>query len=212
MLTSIRTREFNIIFSGHAIYRQHLADFSSRRFGPKTGPLSSYNKSAYHLTSKFLYISTRYLVLITSIRGMTPMQPRWKKGAHRVSEVLEGGRFHRLSSLRFTPRGSNVPRVLIHRLSLILRRQGSWLWACWMTMTWCWMTTACWMTMMWCWMTMMWCWMTTAVCTLLECADRCWSVITFLSDCSCKKNGDTSVFRGGSWGIWGRKLLPPPPI
>ena len=40
---------------------------------------------------------------------------------------MKGGRFHRLSSLRFIPRRNNVPRVLIHRLSLILRRQGTWL-------------------------------------------------------------------------------------
>ena len=50
-----------------------------------------------------------------------------EKGAHDVPEVLKGGRFHRLSSLRFIPRGNDVPRVLIHRLSLILCRQESWL-------------------------------------------------------------------------------------
>ena len=81
MLTSIITREFNIIFSGYVIYRQHLADSTSRRFSPKTGPLSNYKKSAYHLTSKFLYISTRYLqVGLISIRGMTPMQTTMEKG------------------------------------------------------------------------------------------------------------------------------------
>ena len=36
-----------------------------------------------------------------------------------VPEVLMGGRFHRLSSLRFIARGNDVSRVLIHRLSLI---------------------------------------------------------------------------------------------
>ena len=123
MLTSTIRREFNIIFSGHEIYKKNPADSTSRCFSPKTGPLSSYKKSAYHLTSKFLYISTQYLGLLR-IRRMTPTQPRWK-GAHRVPEVFEGGRFHRLSSLIFIPRGNNVPRVLIHQISLILRRQGS---------------------------------------------------------------------------------------
>ena len=58
-----------------------------------------------------------------------------EKGAHIVPEVLKGGRFHRLSSLGIIPRGNNVPRVLIHRLSLILCRQGSWLQTHSMTMT-----------------------------------------------------------------------------
>ena len=115
------------------MYRQHPADSMSRRFGPRTGPLSSYNKSAHNLTSKFLYINTQYLGQI-SILGMTPTQPQWK-GAHEVPDVLKGGRFHRLSSLRFIPRGNDVPRVLIHRFYLILCRQGSWLRAHSITMT-----------------------------------------------------------------------------
>ena len=36
------------------------------------------------------------------------------------------GRLHRLSTLQFIPSGADVPRVLIHLPSLILRRQGSW--------------------------------------------------------------------------------------
>ena len=58
-----------------------------------------------------------------------------EKGAHNVPEMLKGGRFLRLSSLRFIPRGNNVPMVLIHRLSLIYRRQGSWLRVHLITMT-----------------------------------------------------------------------------
>ena len=53
------------------MYRQHPVDSTSQHFGLKTGPLSSYNKSAYNLTLKFLYINTQYLGEI-SILGMTP--------------------------------------------------------------------------------------------------------------------------------------------
>ena len=37
------------------------------------------------------------------------------------------GRFHSESTQRFIPEGYEVPRVLIHLLSYILRRHGSWL-------------------------------------------------------------------------------------
>ena len=106
----------------------------SPHFSLKTGPLSSYNKTVYNLTSKFLYINTQYLGRI-SILGMTPTLPRWKSGTWSIPEVLKWGRFHRLGSLRFIPRRNDVPRVLIHRLSLILCRQGSWLRARSITMT-----------------------------------------------------------------------------
>ena len=59
--------------------RQHPAHSMAQRFSPKTGPLSSNNKFAYNLTSKFLYINTQYLGLI-GILGMTLMQPWWKRG------------------------------------------------------------------------------------------------------------------------------------
>ena len=65
---------------------------------------------------------------------MSPTQPQWRRG-HEVPEVLTGGRFLRLSSLRFIPRGNKVSRVLIHLLSLTLHRQGSWLRVCSITMT-----------------------------------------------------------------------------
>ena len=38
-----------------------------------------------------------------------------------------GSRHHRLSTLRFIPEGNKVPRILIHLLSQILCRHGSWL-------------------------------------------------------------------------------------
>ena len=38
-------------------------------------------------------------------------------------------RFHRESTLRFIPKGCEVPRVLIHLFSRILRRQESWLYS-----------------------------------------------------------------------------------
>ena len=48
-----------------------------------------------------------------------------ENGAHDVPEVLKGGMFHRLLSLRFIPSGNNVRMILIHLLFLILLRQGS---------------------------------------------------------------------------------------
>ena len=39
------------------------------------------------------------------------------------------GKFHRESTLRFIPNGCEIPRVLIHLLSRISQRQGSWLYS-----------------------------------------------------------------------------------
>ena len=81
-------KEISINFSSHTMYRQHQADSMLRCFGQKTWPLSSYmyNKSAFNLTSKFLYINTQYLGLI-SILGMTQSQPRWKSGTSSTRSI-----------------------------------------------------------------------------------------------------------------------------
>ena len=48
---------------------------------------------------------------------------------------MRGSKLHRLLTLRFIPEGCVVPRVLIHLLSLIFRRQGSWFQSWTITMT-----------------------------------------------------------------------------
>ena len=73
--------------------------------------------------------------MLINLLGMIAATTMEKVGAHKVSEVLMEGRFHRLLSLRFIPRGNDDPRVQIHLLSLFQRRQGSWLLARSITMT-----------------------------------------------------------------------------
>ena len=57
------------------------------------------------------------------------------RGAKRIPGCSEMRRYHRLSTLRFIPEGDEVPRVLIHLLSRILRKHASRLRASSITMT-----------------------------------------------------------------------------
>ena len=152
MLTSIFYHKENSVLFSQVInvLTTSRADSMSQRFGTKTGPLSNYNKSTHHLTSKFLYINTQYLGLI-SFLGMTPTQSQWKRGTWSTRGI-EGRQVSQAivpeihSQRERCSQGPNPPALPY--LSCAGRGLG------------CERARLPWRT------------------CLLECADRCWSAVT----------------------------------
>lgn len=90
-----------------------------------------------HVCSTHYSLLTHYTVVFVVIyhTRIICSRKRWNPSSldvrggtlkHQVSRWSSSG-FHRKSTLRFIPKGYEVPQVLIHLLSRIWRRHGSWL-------------------------------------------------------------------------------------